>query len=70
MNRDLFELHADLEVRHWWFLGRRAVIGAIVRELVPPGKNHHIVDIGCGTGANIASFAGDYCATGIDPSDA
>lgn len=70
MNRDLFELHSDLEVRHWWFLGRRAVLGALVRELVPAGEGARLVDIGCGTGANVASFATDYRATGIDPSEA
>ena len=29
MKPELLRLHADREVRHWWFVGRRAVIAAL-----------------------------------------
>ncbi|MBI1902135.1 MAG: class I SAM-dependent methyltransferase [Planctomycetia bacterium] len=90
-----FQLHAQIEERHWWFLGRRDILRAVVREVVPPlrrggrggceGATAHemsdtcaslrassprplVVDIGCGTGANLAALADDYDCLGIDTS--
>ncbi len=63
-----FELHADIEDRHWWFLGRRKIMERIVRRVLPPSRQTTVVDVGCGTGANIAALARDYCCVGIDTS--
>lgn len=42
----------------------------IIRDLlaatVPPGGDRLVVDIGCGTGANLASLVGDYRCLGAD----
>lgn len=67
MEHDLFQLHADLEEAHWWFLGRRDIMRRIVRWALPPGGSL-IVDVGCGTGANIGSLSPDYKCVGVDPS--
>ena len=64
-----FQLHADVEDTHWWFAGRRMVMQHLVRQVLPPSKGLTVVDVGCGTGANIASLAGEYDCVGIDPSD-
>ena len=67
MDRDLFELHAAIEHRHWWFVGRRRIASALVQRLTPvPGAL--VVDVGCGTGANLAAFAGRYRTVGTDTS--
>ena len=63
-----FQLHAAIEESHWWFTSRRKILRAIVNEFIPPKSEKRIVDIGCGTGANIAAFADGYECTGIDPS--
>jgi SAM-dependent methyltransferase len=64
-----FELHAKIEERHWWFLGRRDILRAIVHEALPPGTPRAlVVDVGCGTGANLAALADDYDCLGIDTS--
>lgn len=68
MKPELFELHADREVRHWWFLGRRHVMRAIVDALVPAGRDRLIIDVGCGTGANVAALAETRHCVGIDVS--
>ena len=68
MQTEQFALHANIEDKHWWFLARRAILNNVVRSLVPPGKRKTIVDIGCGTGANIASFSKQYQCVGIDTS--
>ncbi len=68
MQHDQFQLHADIEQRHWWFVGRRQILQSLVVELLPPAPESLIVDVGCGTGANIASLAERYRCVGIDTS--
>ncbi len=63
-----FELHAEIEQTHWWFVARRRIIERLIREIVPPAKDATIVDVGCGTGANIAALAADYRVVGLDTS--
>ncbi|MDO8468734.1 MAG: class I SAM-dependent methyltransferase [Candidatus Peribacter sp.] len=63
-----FQVHADLEERHWWFLGRRAIFRSLLTRAVPPSKDRLILDVGCGTGGNTAAFRDLYTCVGIDPS--
>ncbi len=66
MKTTQYELHAEIEEKHWWFLARRQIMTELVRRVAPAGAT--IVDIGCGTGANLAALAHDYACVGIDPS--
>jgi SAM-dependent methyltransferase len=68
MQSDQFQLHAEIEERHWWFRGRRSIVRRLLAEIAPPGTGRRIVDVGCGTGANIASLTDAYLCHGIDPS--
>lgn len=70
MRQDLFRMHADLELKHWWFAGRRDIVKTIVTAALEACDRPLIVDVGCGTGANIASFPTAYERVGIDPSPA
>jgi SAM-dependent methyltransferase len=67
-----FALHAQIEERHWWFTARRRILRTLVEnvlEPVRPGDEPNLViDVGCGTGANIASLADRYRCVGIDTS--
>ena len=64
-----FQLHAEIEERHWWFVARRTIVRRLVESLAPPGNGTLIVDVGCGTGANIASFRDAYECLGVDASN-
>src|SRR4051812_22732215 len=63
-----FRLHADLEDTHWWFAGRREILRELVRQVLPGPGRSTVVDVGCGTGANLASLAEDHDCVGIDTS--
>ncbi len=56
MEKALYSEMADLETRHWWFLGRRAIILDTLRRFASPALGP-ILDVGVGTGENAAAFA-------------
>lgn len=62
-----FQVHADLENRHWWFLGRRAIFRTLLHAVCPPSQKKLLVEVGCGTGGNTAEFSKDYRCIGIEP---
>lgn len=55
MDRVAFDHMAANEDHHWWFVGRRAVITALIQGMgLPPDGD--ILEAGCGTGGNIATL--------------
>jgi SAM-dependent methyltransferase len=60
------QLHA-IEDTHWWFRGRRAVIGTLLHAVELP-QSPRILDVGCGTGRNLQEYARLGRAEGTDPS--
>jgi SAM-dependent methyltransferase len=63
-----FEVVAAVDLRHWWFLGRRRILREVLAAVLPPGRGALVIDIGCGTGANIAALCDRYECIGIDTS--
>lgn len=65
MKIDEYDRMFRVEDRHWWYRGLRTIIqNAWDRHGLKEGAN--ILDIGCGTGANLALLAPKATATGID----
>jgi SAM-dependent methyltransferase len=56
-----------MEDGHWWFRGRRAVIWSLLGHTAAPSPAR-VLDAGCGTGRNVAEFAGLGDVIGIEPS--
>ncbi len=52
MNPAAYLEMAETESRHWWFLGRRAILSSMISSLKLP-MNPNILEIGCGTGGNL-----------------
>lgn len=48
---------AEVESRHWWFVGRRAVLTSTIGQLKLP-SHARILEVGCGTGGNLEMLAG------------
>ncbi len=66
MNREQLEVFREIEERHWWFVTRRTTLRGLVSKAVEPGSK--ILDLGCGTGGNIAQFDDRYVRVGVDGS--
>lgn len=66
MHRAHFDVLADVDQHHWWFLGRRAILREVLGGVLPADRKTLVIDVGCGTGANIAALANDYGCIGID----
>jgi SAM-dependent methyltransferase len=58
MERVVYQQMAELDERHWWYRARREVLAALIRRLALPPPDAHILEIGCGTGHNLAMLSG------------
>ena len=54
MERSVYSHMADLDQRHWWYLGRRRILASLVERLARPPAGARILEVGCGTGHNLA----------------
>lgn len=57
MERAAYREMAELDQRHWWYRGRRQVLEDLIRREVRPPHGARILEIGCGTGHNLAMLA-------------
>jgi SAM-dependent methyltransferase len=70
MQEHTYSIMYEIEGKHWWFVGRRRIISEFVEGICRDlGKLHpRILDIGCGTGANLQMLANFGLAEGVDVS--
>jgi 2-polyprenyl-3-methyl-5-hydroxy-6-metoxy-1,4-benzoquinol methylase len=57
MERVVYDHMAQLDQRHWWYRGRRKVLAELIRRSVALPQQARILEIGCGTGHNLAMLA-------------
>lgn len=57
-----------VEQSHWWYVGRRHIIATFVKEVCEKirGDRPRILDVGCGTGANLMMLSEFGAAEGVD----
>ncbi len=70
MEQHTYSIMYEVEGKHWWFTGRRHIIaGFVERACRDLGKvRPHILDVGCGTGANLQMLSRFGVAEGVDVS--
>jgi SAM-dependent methyltransferase len=51
---------------HWWFAGRRAIVDHLLKSLRLPPESR-ILEVGCGTGANIAMLRNFGSVAAVEP---
>jgi SAM-dependent methyltransferase len=72
MQQHTYGIMDEVEGSHWWFVGRRAILESFMKTLVGPKSDDNgprILDVGCGTGANLEMLAQFGTAQGVDVSD-
>ena len=73
MEQHTYGIMNDVEGKHWWFVGRRAILESfmekIVSKITNPESQTRILDVGCGTGANLEMLAQFGESEGVDVSD-
>lgn len=63
-----YEVMHALELKHWWFRGRRRVLLDLLRHASAVAAGlPRILDYGCGTGGNTSSYAAVGPVVGIEP---
>ena len=60
-----------VEQSHWWYIGRRKIIAGFVDEICRKvtDRRARILDVGCGTGANLLLLSKYGDAEGVDVSE-
>lgn len=53
MEPQVYSLAAKVEERHWWFEGRRAVLGSVIEAFAGKDRPLDILEVGCGNGGNL-----------------
>jgi SAM-dependent methyltransferase len=54
MERVVYQQMAELDDRHWWYRARRKILADLIRREARPPADARILEIGCGTGHNLA----------------
>ena len=70
MQQHTYSIMYQVEGAHWWFVGRRRIIESFLERICPGLKSTQprILDIGCGTGANLEMLSQFGDAEGVDVS--
>jgi SAM-dependent methyltransferase len=72
MQSHTYPLMYEVEGSHWWFVGRRAILESFLKQIVEKMRTPHsalrILDVGCGTGANLEMLGKFGAASGVDVS--
>lgn len=73
MQHHTYAIMDEVESSHWWFVGRRAILETFLKQMIQNLRseipNPKILDVGCGTGANIEMLSQFGEAEGVDVSD-
>lgn len=73
MQQHTYAIMDEVEGSHWWFVGRRKILesflDSICSRISTPDSQLRILDVGCGTGANLEMLAQYGEAEGVDVSN-
>ena len=69
MERHVYDRMAEIDRDHWWFVGRRRILTALLERWRPRKGPLRILEVGCGTGSNIAMLQQFGTVDAIEPDD-
>lgn len=69
MDRAVYDRMAEIDQDHWWFVARRQIVTALIEKHRPKPGPLRILEVGCGTGSNIAMLQGFGTVDAVEPDD-
>ena len=73
MDEHAYGIMRRVEVSHWWYAGRRRILRGFMTDIAlkcqPPRSAIRILDVGCGTGANLEMLSQFGHVEGVDASE-
>jgi SAM-dependent methyltransferase len=71
MMENTYPILYEVEQSHWWFIGRRRILAEFVERICRQvtDRRPRILDVGCGTGANLLMLSKYGDAEGVDVSE-
>lgn len=69
MERHIYDRMAEIDRDHWWFVGRRRIVAALLDRFRPKPGAMAILEVGAGTGSNLALLQGYGAVDAIEPDD-
>ena len=71
MKEHTYPIMFRIEQSHWWYTGRRKILASFVEDICRrvTDRRPRILDVGCGTGANLLMLSKYGDAEGVDVSE-
>jgi SAM-dependent methyltransferase len=69
MERVLYEHMEEFDGRHWWYRGRRRILSDLIEREAAPPPEAAILEVGCGSGHNLAMLAQFGTVDGLELDD-
>ena len=69
MDKELYTQMSENEDEHWWFVGRRKIIESVLDTFYKKSTANKILEIGCGTGGNLALLSKYGKLTAVELND-
>ncbi len=69
MEKDAYRQNYEFDKVHFWFLARRAILLGLMGQWLSGRHAPKILDVGCGTGANLELLRSLGPVTGVDSSE-
>ncbi len=69
MEQIVFERMAEQDERHWWYRARREILETLIRRRIARECALSILEVGCGTGHNLAMLSGFGAVDAVEIDD-